>query len=162
VKGWSLENAGAILEEAGASNYCINGGGDIVIRGEPAPGQRWRVGIRHPLIADKLATVLAVGTAPSRPQARTSAAITSATHSQVELPTGVLSVTVSRAQPDVRRRVCNGSLRHGSNRPGLGREPDSATTVVRSPPIPTARTARLAWTPGFERWFAGREETSRP
>ena len=32
VKGWSLENAGRILEAAGARNYCINGGGDIVAR----------------------------------------------------------------------------------------------------------------------------------
>ena len=32
VKGWSLENAGRMLEAAGARNYCINGGGDIVTR----------------------------------------------------------------------------------------------------------------------------------
>jgi len=60
VKGWSLENAGRILEDGGARNYCINGGGDIVIRGEPLPGTAWRVGVRHPLEADKLATVLEV------------------------------------------------------------------------------------------------------
>jgi thiamine biosynthesis lipoprotein len=59
VKGWSLENAARILEDAGASNYCINGGGDIVLRGEPEPGQLWRVGIRHPLDVTKIAAVLA-------------------------------------------------------------------------------------------------------
>jgi FAD:protein FMN transferase len=48
VKGWSIERAAAILERHGARNFCINGGGDIVVRGEPDAGERWRIGIRHP------------------------------------------------------------------------------------------------------------------
>ena len=41
-------------------NYGINAGGDIVARGEAAPGQPWRVGIRHPDRRDRVAAVLAV------------------------------------------------------------------------------------------------------
>ena len=37
VKGWSIERAAAMLEAAGAMNFCINAGGDIVVRGEAAP-----------------------------------------------------------------------------------------------------------------------------
>jgi thiamine biosynthesis lipoprotein len=48
VKGWSIERAAAILEAHGAQRFCINGGGDIVVRGEPSPGEPWRIGIRHP------------------------------------------------------------------------------------------------------------------
>jgi len=58
VKGWAAEAAAGILDAAGARNYCLNAGGDVITRGEPEPGRPWRVGIRHPELPDKLATVL--------------------------------------------------------------------------------------------------------
>jgi thiamine biosynthesis lipoprotein len=58
VKGWCIEVAATMLEEAGAGNFCLNAGGDIALRGEPEPDQRWRVGIRHPELAHHQATVL--------------------------------------------------------------------------------------------------------
>jgi thiamine biosynthesis lipoprotein len=58
VKGWAVEEAAWILDEAGARNYAINAGGDVLVRGEPEPGEPWRVGIRHPLQADAVARVL--------------------------------------------------------------------------------------------------------
>ncbi|MGP8161613.1 MAG: FAD:protein FMN transferase [Candidatus Dormibacteria bacterium] len=60
VKGWSVERAAAMLQAAGARNFFITAGGDLVARGEPAPGDRWRVGVRHPELADRVAAVLAV------------------------------------------------------------------------------------------------------
>jgi FAD:protein FMN transferase len=48
VKGWSIERAAEMLERNGASNFCINAGGDIAIRGNPQLGEPWRIGIRHP------------------------------------------------------------------------------------------------------------------
>ena len=48
VKGWSIEHAARLLESIGATNFCINAGGDITVRGTPAPNTPWRVGIRHP------------------------------------------------------------------------------------------------------------------
>ena len=60
VKGWAIEEAAWTLDAAGARNYWINAGGDIVARGEGAPGRPWRVGIRHPDHADRVAAVLAV------------------------------------------------------------------------------------------------------
>jgi thiamine biosynthesis lipoprotein len=60
VKGWSVERAAAMLQATGARNFFIAAGGDVVVRGEPAAGQRWRVGIRHPELADRVAAVLAV------------------------------------------------------------------------------------------------------
>ena len=60
VKGWAIEEAAWILDSAGARNYWVNAGGDIVARGEAAPGQPWRVGIRHPDRSDRVAAVLAV------------------------------------------------------------------------------------------------------
>jgi thiamine biosynthesis lipoprotein len=60
VKGWAIEEAAWLLDSAGARNYWINAGGDIVARGAAAPGTPWRVGIRHPDRPDRVAAVLAV------------------------------------------------------------------------------------------------------
>lgn len=58
VKGWSIEHAARMLEAAGATSFGINAGGDIAIRGMPRPGQPWRVGVRHPELADMVAVTL--------------------------------------------------------------------------------------------------------
>ena len=42
-----------ILRAAGAVSFAINGGGDVVVAGEAAPGRPWRVGIRHTLRPDQ-------------------------------------------------------------------------------------------------------------
>ncbi|MFE0630613.1 FAD:protein FMN transferase [Streptomyces sp. NPDC058864] len=49
VKGWATENASRLLHEAGAQHTCVNGGGDIRLRGQAAPGTPWRIGIADPL-----------------------------------------------------------------------------------------------------------------
>jgi thiamine biosynthesis lipoprotein len=59
VKGWAVAKAAELLNAAQACNFSINAGGDVVVRGEPAPGRDWRVGIRHPLEHDEVAAVLA-------------------------------------------------------------------------------------------------------
>src|SRR5579884_3366020 len=58
VKGWSVDRAGALLQAQGIANFCINAGGDVLIRGAPGCGSRWRIGIRHPIEHDKLAKVV--------------------------------------------------------------------------------------------------------
>ncbi len=60
VKGWAIEEAAWLVDSAGGRNYWINAGGDIVARGEAAPGRPWRVGIQHPDRPDRVAAVLAV------------------------------------------------------------------------------------------------------
>jgi FAD:protein FMN transferase len=99
VKGWALEGAAAILAAGGARNLCLHAGGDVLVRGERAPGRPWRVGIQHPLRRDRVAAVLA---------ARDLAVATSGAYERGEHivdprsgrpPDGVLSVTV--AGPDL-------------------------------------------------------------
>jgi len=94
VKGWAVEEAALLLDEAGARNYSCNCGGDVIARGEPEPGRPWRVGIRHPDRADAVARVLAV---------RDLAVATSGAYERGDhirdprtgkAPTGLLSVTV--------------------------------------------------------------------
>ena len=58
VKGWAVEEAAWMLTEAGARRFAINAGGDIVVRGGIDDRLPWRVGIRHPYRADRVAAVL--------------------------------------------------------------------------------------------------------
>jgi thiamine biosynthesis lipoprotein len=50
-----------MLQASGARNFFIGAGGDVVTRGRPAGEQRWRVGIRHPELGDRVAAVLEAG-----------------------------------------------------------------------------------------------------
>lgn len=58
VKGWAIERASMILEEAGAHDHCVNGGGDIQLHGRPAPGRSWRIGLADPLDPARVAAVV--------------------------------------------------------------------------------------------------------
>jgi thiamine biosynthesis lipoprotein len=60
VKGWAVAGAADRVAAGGAQAFCINAGGDVVVRGRPAPDRLWRVGIRHPVDHEALAAVLAV------------------------------------------------------------------------------------------------------
>ncbi|MFD1370088.1 FAD:protein FMN transferase [Actinoplanes sichuanensis] len=60
VKGWSVEVASERLAAAGSVRHYIGAGGDIRMRGSGPGGRPWRVGVRHPWEADKLAWVLNV------------------------------------------------------------------------------------------------------
>jgi len=60
VKGWSIERGSRILDRLGARNYSVNAGGDILVKGGELPSASWRVGVRHPILADAVAAVLDV------------------------------------------------------------------------------------------------------
>ena len=94
VKGWSVARAAEILDEAGARNYAINAGGDMLLRGRAVPEPCWRVGIQHPLLRQRVAAVV---------EANDLAVATSGAYARGEHvvnpyagapPAGVLSVTV--------------------------------------------------------------------
>ncbi|MFJ3895620.1 FAD:protein FMN transferase [Streptomyces sp. NPDC090083] len=61
VKGWATEAASRILHDAGARHTCVNGGGDVQLRGQAGPGTAWRVGVAHPLRPGELVTVVTAG-----------------------------------------------------------------------------------------------------
>jgi thiamine biosynthesis lipoprotein len=60
VKGWAVDRAGALLRSAGATNFAINAGGDVLACGQPEPGAAWRVGIQHPWQRNKTVAIVAV------------------------------------------------------------------------------------------------------
>lgn len=58
VKGWAVDRAAGLLSVAGASNFSINAGGDVLVRGRPEPRAVWRIGIQHPWQRDKTAAIV--------------------------------------------------------------------------------------------------------
>lgn len=48
VKGIAAEEVANMFVRSGFPNVMVNAGGDVVCRGESAPGQPWVVGVRHP------------------------------------------------------------------------------------------------------------------
>jgi FAD:protein FMN transferase len=94
VKGWSIDRAAALLDEAGLRNYAVNAGGDLRLRGRAVPELCWRVGIQHPVERDRVAAVVEAGDlaiATSGAYARGDHVVNPHTRRP---PEGVLSVTV--------------------------------------------------------------------
>jgi thiamine biosynthesis lipoprotein len=90
VKGWAVERGADLLQAEGLTDFSLNAGGDVVVRGDRA----WRVGIQHPRDRDALAMTIDV---------RNAAVATSGAYERGEhlidprsgaAPSGVLSVTV--------------------------------------------------------------------
>src|SRR4051794_16218664 len=97
VKGWAAERGADILQAEGLTDFALNAGGDLVVRGD----RTWRVGIQHP--RDRGAIAMAIGV-------RDAAVATSGAYERGEhvvdprsgaAPSGVLSVTV--VGPDLGR-----------------------------------------------------------
>jgi thiamine biosynthesis lipoprotein len=94
VKGWAVDRAVAILDGAGLRNYAVNAGGDIRLHGAALPRPAWRVGIQHPFLRRRVATVIEateLAIATSGEYARGHHVVDPHTRRP---PSGLLSVTV--------------------------------------------------------------------
>lgn len=58
VKGWAIQHVSDLLAAAGSTDHCINGGGDVICLGRPAPDRQWRIGISDPHRPGQLARVV--------------------------------------------------------------------------------------------------------
>jgi FAD:protein FMN transferase len=58
VKGWAIDRGCSVLDRWGFANYFIDAGGDVQTRGLREDGTPWRVGIRHPVVRDKVVRVI--------------------------------------------------------------------------------------------------------
>jgi thiamine biosynthesis lipoprotein len=94
VKGWAVQRGAEILRREGLTDFMVNAGGDVLVRGGALPERVWRVGIQHP--RDRQAIAAAVSGTDM-------AVATSGTYERGEhlidprtgaSPSGVLSVTV--------------------------------------------------------------------
>ena len=99
VKGWAVDRAAAILDDAGLHNYAVSGGGDMRVLGRAIPDLAWRVGIQHPLERHEVAAVVET----TKLAIATSGAYARGDHvwnpHSGRAPSGILSVTI--AGPEV-------------------------------------------------------------
>jgi FAD:protein FMN transferase len=58
VKGWAAERGADILQAEGLTDFSLNAGGDVVVRGGALPEQTWRIGIQHPYDRDAIAAAI--------------------------------------------------------------------------------------------------------
>jgi thiamine biosynthesis lipoprotein len=94
VKGWAVDRAASILDEAGNRNYAVNVAGDMRLRGRAVPESCWSVGIQHPLEPKSIAAVVQandLAIATSGAYARGDHVVDPHTRRP---PVGVLSVTI--------------------------------------------------------------------
>ena len=95
VKGWAVDRAATLLDEAGLRNYAVNAAGDMRLRGRAIPELHWRVGIQHPLERDQVVRVIdttELAVATSGEYARGAHVIDPHTRRP---PAGILSVTIT-------------------------------------------------------------------
>ncbi len=149
VKGWSVQRAAEMLQASGARNFFIGAGGDIVTRGVPAGQQRWRVGIRHPEIGDRVAAVLEAGDL---------AVATSGAYERGEhivdprtgrAPVGLLSMTV--AGPSLTYADAFATAAFVMGEAGLA----WVAGIDGYDALAITGDRRMAWTPGMETRLSG-------
>lgn len=60
AKGYGIDRAVAVLKTQGLSRFLINGGGDLVGRGNKRSGDPWMIGVQHPRRTGAMLTRLPV------------------------------------------------------------------------------------------------------
>lgn len=60
AKGYGIDRAAAVLRQHGFTAFLVDGGGDLYVAGEKAPGKPWTVGVQHPRRRDELMVALPV------------------------------------------------------------------------------------------------------
>jgi FAD:protein FMN transferase len=144
VKGWAIERAAARLAAAGARDFCLDAGGDVLVRGGP-----WRIGIRHPRQRGRLAGVLTL---------RDGAVATSGAYERGphildprtgRPPAGVLSVTVAGADLGIADAYATAAFALGADGPAW------TASLAGHDAMTIMPGDRVRSTPGFARHFAG-------
>jgi thiamine biosynthesis lipoprotein len=160
VKGWAVEEAAQILEAAGARNYVLNAGGDVVLRGAPEDGRAWIVGIRHPLEADQVVARLALEPGLDRHAVATSGLYERGEHivnpRTGRVPADLLSMTV--VGPSLALADAYATAAFAMGRRGLrwlaGRSGYAGYAIDRE--------LRPSWNAGLEPYLAAAASTAGP
>jgi thiamine biosynthesis lipoprotein len=99
VKGWAVDRAATILDDAALCDYAVSAGGDMRVRGRAVPELTWCVGIQHPLERQQVAAVIESSTDLA---IATSGAYARGEHvwnpHSSRPPVGILSVTIVGAE----------------------------------------------------------------
>jgi thiamine biosynthesis lipoprotein len=58
VKGWAADRALEVIAATGVQGAMVSAGGDVVFRGEPEAGRRWRIGVQNPFDRGSIVAVV--------------------------------------------------------------------------------------------------------
>jgi FAD:protein FMN transferase len=61
VKGWAIYNASKKIDNMGFSNYYVDAGGDIQVKGVNSKNIPWRIGIRNPFNRHQHIKIISIG-----------------------------------------------------------------------------------------------------
>ena len=145
VKGWAVAGAAERLVAAGATDFCVDAGGDLLARGRPDEGSRWRIGIRHPEDRARLAAAVAVedlAVATSGEYERGPHIIDPHTGRP---PSGLLSVTVVGPDLATADAYATAAFAMGADGPAW------TATLVGYDALCITSDRRVLMTPGFAR-----------
>jgi thiamine biosynthesis lipoprotein len=143
VKGWAVERGAEILSAEGLTDFALNAGGDVAVRGGALPEPVWRVGIQHPHDRQAIAAAISVTDAA----VATSGLYERGAHlldpDTGAPPSGVLSVTVVGPDLGTADAYSTAAFALGSGGPAwtLGLDGYEAMTILTGD--------RVLSTPGF-------------
>jgi thiamine biosynthesis lipoprotein len=143
VKGWAVQRGAEILSAEGLTDFSLNAGGDVVVRGGALPARAWRVGIQHPHDRSAIAATIEV----SDMAVATSGAYERGGHvvdpRTGAAPSDVLSVTVVGPDLGVADAYSTAAFALGADGPQwtLGLDGYEAMTILGG--------GRVLRTPGF-------------
>lgn len=60
VKGWAIRNAAHILDQEGYTDFYVDVGGDIEVRGRNSEGKYWNIGIKNPFNEKEIVKVVSL------------------------------------------------------------------------------------------------------
>jgi thiamine biosynthesis lipoprotein len=150
VKGWAADRAAGMLEQAGTANFCINAGGDVIVRGEPEPGRSWRIGVRHPQEPVALAALL---------HARDLAVATSGAYERGDHISDARNRAVSRELLSLTVAGPSLTLADAYATAGFAMGESGIEWVAAQPgyaPYGVTREGRVRYSNGFATWLSGR------
>lgn len=58
VKGWAIRNAARLLEKRGHTDFYVDAGGDVQVKGVNEKDRPWSIGIRSPFAPDTIVKVI--------------------------------------------------------------------------------------------------------
>jgi thiamine biosynthesis lipoprotein len=143
VKGWAVQRGAEMLCQEGLTDFSLNAGGDVVVRGGALPETAWRVGVQHPRDRSAIAAavvVIDIAVATSGAYERGGHVVDPHTGGA---PSGVLSVTVVGPDLGTADAYSTAAFALGADGPEwtLGLEDYEAMTILAGD--------RVLCTPGF-------------
>jgi thiamine biosynthesis lipoprotein len=145
VKGWSIDRASSLIASYGITDHLIDAGGDLLLRGRPAGGGRWCIGVRHPSASGAYCAALSLDEGAVATSGIYERGLHVIDPRSGEPAEELLSVTVVGSELATTDAYATAALAMGARAPGWLSRLEGYEAQVVTP------EGRGWWTPGFAR-----------